>query len=129
MPQKARETQGTSGLSPGLHLDGEEAADVLPQQLGKTFVEVGADGDVTLVALVGGGELIDHRRAIFQPVALELHGARLQSAIGGDHPKTLSGLAAGCAAVGEVLAGGRERAGGGGKTIWGIAAQVPTGAR
>src|ERR1035437_8319229 len=76
-------------------LDGEKAADVFPQQFGEALVEVGADGDVTLVARVSGGELVDHALALFEAVAPELHGAGLQSAIGGDHQKAQSGLAAG----------------------------------
>src|SRR5674476_801608 len=46
-------------------LDGEKAADVFPQQFGEALVEVGADGDVTLVARVSGGELGDHALALF----------------------------------------------------------------
>src|SRR5664280_3317972 len=92
-------------------LDGKEPADVFPQQLREALVEVGADGDVTLVALVGGGELGDHAVALFQRVALELHGARLQSAIGRDHQEAQSGFTTGGAVVGEVLARGLQRAG------------------
>src|SRR5262245_36113233 len=62
---------------------GEEPAHVLPQQLGKALVQVGADGDVALVAAIVPGKLSDHPVPLFQRVALELHGARLQGSIGG----------------------------------------------
>src|SRR5664280_1777857 len=103
-------------------LDGEKAADVFPQQFGEALVEVGADGDVTLVARVSGGALGDHALALFEAVALELHGAGLQSAIGGDHQKAQSGLAAGGSVVGEVLARGLERTGRVEDPVGGIAA-------
>ena len=102
--------------------DGQEPAHVLPQQFRKALIQVGADGDVTFVALVGGRELGDHLRAILQTVAMELHGARLQSAVRGDHQKAQAGLAAGRAAVGEVLSRGCQRAGRVDNPVGGIAA-------
>ena len=65
----------------------------------------------------------DHAVAVFQRVALELHGAGLQGAIGGDHQEAQSGLAAGGAVVGEVLARGLERAGRVDDPVGGVAAR------
>src|SRR5260370_27062322 len=102
--------------------DGEETADVFPEELREALVEVGADGDVALVAGVVGRKFGDHAIAVFQCVALELHGAGLQGAIGGDYEEAQSGFAAGGAVVGEILARGLERTGRIDDPVGGVAA-------
>src|SRR5260370_39317057 len=104
--------------------DGEETADVFPEELREALVEVGADGDVALVAGVVGRKFGDHAIAIFQRVALELHGAGLQGAIGGDYEETQSGFAAGGGGGGKKLGRGLGRTGGNDDPVWGGAGLV-----
>jgi len=67
-----------SGLNlSGRSFDRQEPAYILPEQLRKSLVEIGADRDIALVAGVVLGELLNHAGVLFQPIALKHHRARL----------------------------------------------------
>ena len=54
-----------------VRLEGQESADVLPQELRERLVEIGPDGHVALAAGVGLGELLDHAVVLFERILLE----------------------------------------------------------
>ena len=90
-------------------LEREEAAHVLPQQLREALVQVGADRDIALVAV-----LVLVNSSIMRPRSSS--GYRLNCIeqgcsmpCGGHHQESQPGLAAGRAAVLEVAARGFER--------------------
>ncbi len=87
----------------GARFEREKFAHVFAQQLWKSLVQIGADGNVAFVARIVLRKFADHACLFVELIAFELHRAWLQGTVAGNHEPTQAGFARRRAASVKIL--------------------------